>query len=72
MSATDVGSVTAQDMVVGIFDTHEQTERAIYRLIDAGIPLSAQRGRTALERLVDGGGQRVEPLAGLGALRAGQ
>ena len=38
MSATDVGSVTAQDMVVGIFDTHEQAERAIYRLIDAGIP----------------------------------
>ena len=33
-----VAETTAQDMVVGIFDTHDQAEQVVHRLIDAGVP----------------------------------
>jgi hypothetical protein len=32
-----VAETTAQDMVVGIFDTHDQAEQVVHRLIDAGV-----------------------------------
>ena len=38
----------------------------------AGVTFGVELGRTALERLVDVGGERVQPLAGLGALGPGQ
>jgi hypothetical protein len=31
-------AATAQEMVVGIFDSHEQAERAVHKLIEAGVP----------------------------------
>jgi uncharacterized membrane protein len=31
-------TTTAQDMVVGIFDSHDQAEQVVRRLMDAGVP----------------------------------
>jgi len=35
---TTPGTIQGQDMIVGTFDTHDQAERAVRRLIDAGTP----------------------------------
>jgi hypothetical protein len=33
-----LAETTAQDMVVGIFDTHDQAAQVVHRLIGAGVP----------------------------------
>jgi len=38
MTAPEAAEMTAQDMAVGIFHTHDQAEQAVHRLIDAGVP----------------------------------
>ena len=37
-AATSATETTAQGMIVGMFDTHDQTEQVVRRLIDAGVP----------------------------------
>lgn len=37
-TGTSATNITGQDMVVGTFDTHDQAEQVVRRLIDAGVP----------------------------------
>ncbi len=40
MTPMTLNPIHTQDMIVGTFDTHDQAERSVRRLIDAGVPAS--------------------------------
>lgn len=72
-TATPATETTAQDMVVGIFDTHDHAEQVVRRLIGAGIPsnhISILAQGLQLEEQFRGyvtAGDVARDLAGFGA-----
>lgn len=82
MTAAKEGTTTAaetlqQDMVVGIFDNHEQATQAVQRLIDAGVPadhISILAKDLQVREKVEGyitTGEVARNMAGVGAWTGG-